>query len=173
MSEIKMREIKMSDEYRAAVSGDAKDGILNLNWVDKPHRLIYDLCNAYDADQAEIAALKEQIANMTLAKSGADMDVFKMSKLHNGVVAQVNELRDVLKLFHGDNFIYSEGSEYLEDHVIETLNKTPQQCLAQIKADAVKQIIAESYKQERFDECCFDWICGNYESYFNETQASN
>lgn len=31
------------EEYRQAVSGDSQDPLLNLNWKDKPHRLVYDL----------------------------------------------------------------------------------------------------------------------------------
>lgn len=44
-----------TDDYRKAPGGDG-NSILVLNWNDKPHRLIYDLCNEVDRLRAILDA---------------------------------------------------------------------------------------------------------------------
>ena len=47
----KLRDNASTDDYRKAMSGE---GDLGLDWKDKPHRLVYDLCNEVDRLQEEL-----------------------------------------------------------------------------------------------------------------------
>jgi hypothetical protein len=52
-----------TQDYRNAVENIGDDSFLSLRyeWRDKPHRLVYDLCDALDAAQAQIAALAGEL----------------------------------------------------------------------------------------------------------------
>ena len=43
-----MRFGSTTDDYRKALSGEGKMGSLGYDWSDKPHRLVYDLCDEID-----------------------------------------------------------------------------------------------------------------------------
>jgi len=44
----RMRDGSTTDDYRIALSGEGEFGSLGYEWVDKPHRLVYDLCGEID-----------------------------------------------------------------------------------------------------------------------------
>lgn len=103
--------------------------------LDNKVKLIKFTDKANSEMSQEIADLKEQLTNLTLAKSSADVDAFKMSKLRNdvndenaGLKCQVNEFKVLIK-FDMDSAI---------ERLIYLAEQTPQQCLASVKADAVK-----------------------------------
>ena len=47
-----------TDDYRHAMGGRAKDPLLNYNWRDKPHRLVYDLCREIERLQEELEQMR-------------------------------------------------------------------------------------------------------------------
>lgn len=50
---------ELAKEYKACVSGDAKDDLLNYNWSDKPHRVLYDACDKMNEAAAALRDLTE------------------------------------------------------------------------------------------------------------------
>ncbi len=55
------------DDYRNGLSGVGPQAI---EWVDKPHRLVYDLCNAVEARDAQISALTAQLTELKAEHQG-------------------------------------------------------------------------------------------------------
>ena len=43
----------ITNNYREAISGTSDSEMLNCDWEDKPHRLVYDLCGEVDKLQAK------------------------------------------------------------------------------------------------------------------------
>jgi hypothetical protein len=53
------------DDYRKAVRGEGEDEFLSLGyqWEDKPHRLVFDLCDRVDMLVALVSALESPVTN--------------------------------------------------------------------------------------------------------------
>lgn len=51
------------EDYRRAISRDAEDEILNADWADKPHRLVYDLCNEVERLTAKVETLSQKLTD--------------------------------------------------------------------------------------------------------------
>ena len=59
MADNGMRKDATTDDYRSAIFGEGPYGSLEYEWSDKPHRLVYDLCNEVDSLKAELKEARE------------------------------------------------------------------------------------------------------------------
>ncbi|MGR6502860.1 hypothetical protein [Shewanella sp. Koi 1] len=60
------------------------------------------------------------------------------------LAAQCNQLRCQLEYFVGNTFEFNEGSEYIAEDIDELLSKTPEICLSDIRANAIREFAKES-----------------------------
>jgi uncharacterized membrane protein len=54
----------MTIDYREAVSGTSENDLLNFNWQDKPHRLVYDLCSEVERLQKQLLLAESVIEKL-------------------------------------------------------------------------------------------------------------
>lgn len=71
-----------TDDYRTAPGGN---GPKAFTWKDKPHRLVYDLCEEVERVRAVNAALREKLASTETALEDAKMRVADL-KLRNALL---------------------------------------------------------------------------------------
>jgi hypothetical protein len=74
-----MRPGSTTDDYRKATWGEGDDSVFSLvyDWKDKPHRLVYDLCdevNLLRAKLAEMAAAAKRCPGFTTGEYSAHCD---------------------------------------------------------------------------------------------------
>ena len=92
--------------YHAAGNFLSKTTPLNL------HEDLAEYLNGiYEAHQAEIAELKNQIANMVLANAGIDSRLTKSVDLHNAVVEENNALKAQIELIEYANELRGATNE--------------------------------------------------------------
>ena len=120
-----------------------------------PHHIKFAK-SVIDEQQQEIANLKQQVAKLTQANSGIDSRLTNSVKLHNAKVDENNGLRAhintlssaTLKIHQNIYFKDDDDIGRIDDEFVmllaKAINKTPRQCLASAKADAVKK--------------CSDWL---------------
>ncbi len=136
--------IKMKDVFSGKVSVDEHKNVGDLlaNFCGcetfKEAEAVAVAINAYDANQQEIIELK---AKLSLADAIINKRVDNEKKQAEELKAMVNALRDALYPFLPHEFQYNDGSECMGDDVNEALNESKEQCLTDVKADAVKDFM--------------------------------
>lgn len=57
-----MRRGTTTNDYRAAIGGEDRENMWSLayEWEDKPHRLVYDLCNEVDNLKSKLRKLQKE-----------------------------------------------------------------------------------------------------------------
>ena len=62
-----------TDNYRNAMNGEGSFGSLGYDWADKPHRLVYDLCNHIDELQELYTKAKNENERHRRAITNTDL----------------------------------------------------------------------------------------------------
>ena len=83
----------------------------------------------------------------------------RLVEQNNELIAQVELFKNQLSYFVSDHFEFNEGSEDTRDGIQELLDKSPVQCLNQVKADAITSM--------NLDSKILDWV----EEHFEEIYA--
>jgi len=110
------------------------------------------LAKNLDGAAKEIADLNRQVERLTLANAGLNSRLSNSVDLHNEIVDENNELKAMVELFKDEFyfFISQYGCECAHpsckkcedtNDATKLLFKTPRQCLANVKADAVKEFV--------------------------------
>jgi len=118
-----MTKIKMSDVFELPVIDNGRNNLLTEH-RDETELAILAI-NSYDDNQAEIAALTIDLRKSKEFNCGLADEV-------NGLKAQVELLKRAAELYH----VGYKSSELDEANSIIIMS--PRQCLASVKADAVK-----------------------------------
>jgi len=110
------------------------------------HKVKLSLADAQRAI-AEIEGLKSELVklgrdyNVARCKFDSLSESIDIVKAERDALAAQNEmLQSELRYFIDGDFEFNEGSEHLADYIVEVLAKTPQQCLAEIRAEAIASL---------------------------------
>lgn len=182
-----MNKIKMSDEFGEGIS-------IPDSWNDKSNypqlelngrAAVYGIqaINSYDDNQSEIAALKEQVASLTLKNAGLNSRLTNSVDLRNAVVVENNEMKAQVELFRKSlDFINNLTLEFSSKKQFNELygwgvsssgllNKTPRQCLADSDAAAVKKYV-DSFDGNSETKVYLSWVKKDGAAYANKIREA-
>ncbi|MEL4249355.1 hypothetical protein [Shewanella xiamenensis] len=106
-----------------------------------------DQCNAMQVDLEIAAKTAEKLKTVTAER--------------DQLAAQCNQLRCQLEYFIGNTFEFNEGSEYIAEDIEELLSKTPEICLSDIRAKAIRDFAkesAEGFEMPFIEDLAEEWI---------------
>ena len=107
-----MRKDATTDDYRNATSGEGKFGSLGYDWSDKPHRLLYDLCDEVDELRREI-----EFAEVVEIKHKIEIQVLKDLLMEAHIYLEEGKYYDIDKARRAvdPNFMFDEDGNESEE----------------------------------------------------------